>query len=157
MVSHAYGQNVHEFLGNRGFAPKLLGVCTLEGRPTIYVMEKLDESWVSLDAWDGSVESDRRDAVRSDIGKGIEYIIGLLEEKGYVHGDLRASNIMVCENSLELKVVDFDWAGEAGQTCYPFDRSGGVKEWPRGPTPNGPIPGGHDSALAGSWFATFLP
>ena len=43
MSDRAYGSAVHEFLAEQGFAPKLLGTCTLEGRPTIYVWK----SWTT--------------------------------------------------------------------------------------------------------------
>src|SRR5690349_5531446 len=36
--SRAYGAAVHQFLADNAFAPKLFGKCTLDGRPTLYVM-----------------------------------------------------------------------------------------------------------------------
>jgi len=156
MSDRAYGVKVHVFLSRQGFASKLFGICTLEGLPTLYVMEKLDGSWISLMAWQESVESERRATARAEIEEGIEQILGLLAREGYVHGDLPPCNIMVCKNSLKLNVIDFDWAGEADWTRYPFGRNEDIKEWPSGSAPGGVISAMHDRELVGNWGARFL-
>jgi hypothetical protein len=50
-----------------------------------------------------------------------------------VHGDFRPNNIMVREIEgqleLEMKVVDFDWAGTSGKVNYPFRRNENIS-WP---------------------------
>jgi len=60
---------------------------------------------------------------RTQLQEALDSIIGKLELKNYVHSDLRSNNIMirtnVKEKSVDLRVIDFDWAGEAGQVCYP--------------------------------------
>ena len=46
-------------------------------------------------------------------------IIELLHNGGFVHGDLRPSNIMVSLSEMEdkvLKFIDFDWSGKACNT-----------------------------------------
>ena len=156
MTDRAYGITVHEFLGERGFAPKLLGVCTLDDRPTVYVMEKLDNTWMTLADWEGSIAPLLRSTVRPQVQNQINHIIGLLEEKGYVHGDLRTTNIMIRKESNELKVIDFDWAGDAGHTCYPVDRNDEIQEWPKNSMHGGAIAIGDDRALVNNWWATFL-
>jgi len=107
-------------------------------------------------AWQENVEPESRVTARAEIAEGIEQILGLLEREGYVHGDLRPSNIMVCKDSLELKVVDFDWAGEAERTHYLFDRNEDIKQWPRGSEPGGMIAAWHDCELVVNWWARFL-
>jgi len=147
---------VHEFLAESGFAPKVFGTCTLENRPTVYVMEKLDDSWMTLAVWGESIEPWKRSTVRPQVENGIKHIIGLLEAKGYVHGDLRTANTMIRKESNELKVVDFDWAGEAGHTRYPIDRNDDIQEWPDGSKQGCAISLGHDRALVDNWLAGFL-
>jgi len=150
---------VHAFLADHGFAPRLLGVCELDDQcPAIYVMEKLDDSWVSLTAWseEAPVNSEERSAVRSQIHCWITEIVGLLEGKNFVHGDLRTTNMMIKKDGSALKLVDFDWAGEAGQARYPVERNGDVKEWPIGSEAGGVISQGDDRALFENWWPGFL-
>jgi len=65
--------------------------------------------------------------------EALDSIIEKLESKNYVHGDLRSNNIVirtdVIEKSVDLKVIDFDWAGEAGQVRYPEERNRDIW-WP---------------------------
>ena len=45
-----------------------------------------------------------------------------MHRQGYVHGDLREPNILVSGKSeIKLKIVDFNWAGKAGEVKYPSD------------------------------------
>ena len=58
-----------------------------------------------------------------------------MKEKKVVHGDLRPNNIMCRERpdsgtqELEVKVVDFDWAGKLGSAKYPAIMNPDIK-WP---------------------------
>ena len=160
MTSHSYGASVHRFLAHCGFAPRLLGECTLdEHSPTIYVMEKLDDSWVSLAAWStegAPVDSQQRSAARSQIYAWIIEIIGLLEGENFVHGDLRTTNMMIKRDGSALKVIDFDWAGEAGVVRYPLERNDDIGYWPPVTKPGGIISEGDDRALFEKWWPGFL-
>lgn len=43
-----------------------------------------------------------------------------IHEAGYVHGDLRDTNIMSRKSDAEdFKFIDFDWAGRVNETTYP--------------------------------------
>ena len=160
MTSRPYGAFVHRFLGNCNLAPRLIGVCTLDEQcPTIYVMEKLDDSWTSLAAWskeEAPVGSEQRSTIRARVHDSIIEIIGLLEGENLVHGDLRTTNLMIKRDGSALKVIDFDWAGEAGKILYPFERNEDVGEWPVGSEPGGIISKADDHALFEKWWAGFL-
>ena len=156
MTDCAYGAAVHEFLAEQGFAPKLLGTCTLDDRPTIYVMERLDNSWITLETWEQYSAAWQRLTVRPQVENGVKHIVGLLEGKGYVHGDLRTTNIMIKRVSHELKVIDFDWAGEAEHSHYPIDRNDDIEDWPKGSKQGGVISMGHDRTLVNNWLTGFL-
>ncbi len=64
-------------------------------------------------------------------------LLKTMKEKKVVHGDLRPNNIM-CRTrphtgtegkELEIKVVNFDWAGKLGSAKYPAIRNPAI-EWP---------------------------
>ena len=50
--------------------------------------------------------------------------------------------------SVDLRVIDFDWAGEAGQVRYPAERNRDIW-WPG--EAGGPIEQDHDSRMVNSW------
>ena len=130
-------------------APKLYGYAEVEGAPTAYVMEYLDPcAWETLHQF---LESDAAAVDRTQLQEALDSIIEKLEWKNYVHGDLRSNNIMirtdVMDKSVELKVVDFDWVGEAGQVCYLAEWNREI-QWPG--EAGGPIEQDHDSKMADS-------
>ncbi|KIO28452.1 hypothetical protein M407DRAFT_242998 [Tulasnella calospora MUT 4182] len=85
-----------------------------------------------------------------------------MEEANVVHGDLRPNNVMlevgsdttpVCsgeEQGVNLRVVDFDWAGEADKVCYPLQRNEDIT-WPG--DAGTPIKVGHDRILVNNWWS----
>ena len=113
----------------------------MEGAPTAYIMEYLDpctwQTWLEFLKFDATAVN------RTQLQEALDSIIEKLESKNYVHGDLRSNNIVirtdVIEKSVDLKVIDFDWAGEAGQVRYPAERNrdiwwpgeAGGTNWPR--------------------------
>ena len=100
-----YGEQVHRDLAAEGLAPAL----HYAGRHTglaMVVMELL------LDCRMWHEGSRTEELVRKLRRAGT-----LLEEKGYVHGDLRPPNIHVNEEN--VYILDFDWAGIEGHAVYP--------------------------------------
>jgi serine/threonine protein kinase len=53
----------------------------------------------------------------------VKEALGKLHAEGFVHGDVRDANILVDSNSLEgdvkIHIIDWDWAGHAGEVRYP--------------------------------------
>ena len=152
LISGSYSQDVHEHLAAHGLAPKLYSSAKVDGAPTAYIMEYLDPStWQALRQF---LESDAgEDLVRSQLRKALENIITVLELKKYVHGDLRANNIMIRKDSPrespDLRVVDFDMAGVANQVCYIVNRNDQIK-WPG--QAGGLIQVGHDREMVLFWL-----
>jgi len=134
-----------------GLAPKLYGYAEAKGAPTAYVMEYFDPcAWETLHQF---LKYDAAAVDRTQLQEALDGIIEKLESKKYVRGDLRNNNIMirtdVMDKSVELKVIDFDWAGEAGQVCYPAERNREI-QWPG--KAGGPIEQDHDLKMVDSWM-----
>src|SRR6185312_16781281 len=51
--------------------------------------------------------------------KKAEDTVSILHAGGFAHDDLRASNIMVSHDMMQMKVIDFDWCGLDGSATYP--------------------------------------
>ena len=53
--------------------------------------------------------------------KAVKEALALFHKDGYVHGDLRETNIMVKRDRVDsegLGVIDFDWAGKENAVRY---------------------------------------
>ena len=155
LVPRSYSVKVHRYMADKELAPKLYGYAEVEGTLTAYVMEYLDPSaWQTLHQWYKPESPKSKIKYPPELQTALDNIIETLRSENYVHGDLRTNNIMirtdVTGNSVDLKVIDFDWAGEAGQVCYPTERNREI-EWPG--EAGEPIMDGHDSEMVSSWMA----
>jgi len=154
LIPGSYGVEVHRFLGTKHLAPALYGYSKVDGVPIAYIMEYLDPSeWSTLHElihFGDALPSDAR------LRGGLRSVVGALESGSYVHGDLRPNNFMVgideATEEIEVKVIDFDWAGQAGEVYYPAKRNPSIEgiEWPR--KAGGIISLGDDEKLVKSWF-----
>lgn len=104
-----YCEAAHQILARDGLAPKL-HYCKKE--PSIaglwvVVMSLVD----TLPGLGGGKEQAVED---------VERAIELLHSEGLVFGDLRSPNILHVKGGGAM-LVDFDWAGKAGEVRYPLD------------------------------------
>ena len=53
--------------------------------------------------------------------KAIRALLLTLHQSGYVHGDIRSSNILVRDSEGDFMLLDFDWAGWIGEVRYPMN------------------------------------
>ena len=149
LVPRSYSRDVHKHMADNGLAPKLYGYAEADGAPTAYVMEYLDPpTWQTLYQF---FESDTAAVDPTQLQEAVEGILKMLDTKDYVHGDLRTNNIMIQTNEkcVDLKVIDFDWAGKAGEVCYPAERNTDI-QWPG--EAGAPILKEHDSEMVDSWL-----
>lgn len=69
------------------------------------------------------LNKEEKEKVRLKVTK----MVKMLHEKGFVHGDIRDTNLLVNRNSLlsdedaeaEVYFIDFDWGGRIGEAKYP--------------------------------------
>ena len=81
----------------------------------------------------------------------------LLDLVRWFHGDLRDTNVLVREDGekLEVKLVDFNWGGEAGEVRYP-SAINCFEVWrPLGVTDGVPITKEHDIQSVERMFGIF--
>lgn len=95
------------------------------------VMEMLDDSWETLHTFAQKNPRWTSDGVQATIFKRLGSILDNLENNGLVHGDFRNNNIMVKGNDEgSAMMIDFDWAGKAGEVFYPLERNDEGIWWP---------------------------
>jgi serine/threonine protein kinase len=118
-----YNEEAHALLANFNLAPQLYYVepepqqsfatgQILVRRPRMIVMEYVDGD----SPRDAFYHEKPPQNFFDDINEAIEK----LHQKDLVFGDLRGPNIIVGERG-NVKLIDFDWCGEAGKARYPPD------------------------------------
>ena len=155
LVPCSYSRDVHEYMAKNKLAPKLYGYAEVDGAPTAYVMEYFDPpAWQTLYQF---FKSDTTAVDPTQLHEAVESILKTLDSKDYVHGDLRTNDIMirmdVIEKCVDVKVIDFDWAGKAGEVCYPAERNTDI-QWPG--EAGAPILKEHDSEMVHPWLDQWL-
>ena len=107
----SYNEEAHKLLAEHNLAPKLYGCHRVIGNLFMVVMERVKGKNIKAhelteEPLEGSVFEDITEAVK------------LLQEHDFVHGDLRAVNVMI-DGEVKAKLIDFDWAGKSGTARYP--------------------------------------
>ncbi|KAG8941592.1 hypothetical protein FRC04_004173 [Tulasnella sp. 424] len=120
-IGSTYGLEPHVLAASAGFAPRLLGTASVPGAPVIYVMELLSESeeWFHLVWYELPKHiTERQKGHLRDRGTALT---SFLSRNQLVHGDLRGCNVMcrLGDNDVDLRVLDWDWAGKQGAARYP--------------------------------------
>ena len=96
--------------------------------------------------WRMLTDVDDKAGVRDNVVK----VMNSFHELGYVHGDLRGENIMIADDG-QVKIIDFDWAGLAGQVQYPHFMNPQI-QWHINARPDELIQTEHDAYLLNSYF-----
>jgi len=123
-----YSKAAHGISASLGHAPALHGFEKIPGGWLMIVMDKLPNEYTTLS---GSTLS-------SPLINEIRKHIGLLHQRGYVHGDIRNSNIMVPRSDrMKFMLIDFEWAGKNGEVRYPMNVNKGPMLW----RPDGAVDG----------------
>ena len=137
-----YGEDVHRFLAEQGLAPKLLYFGKVAPNGPTYGPYRM----VVMDFVEGCTLAVLPENFLPAAINQLEKIVTLLHQNGFVYGDLRAPNVMITTGDKSVKLIDFDWAGKAGEAVYPALLSPSIK-WPPGAMENGLITAEHDVAM----------
>ncbi|KAF8349607.1 hypothetical protein F5887DRAFT_1279875 [Amanita rubescens] len=89
------------------------------------------------------------DADKEKVRHKVTSMMRTLHQAGFVHGDIRESNILIDVESLTsddvmIHLIDFDWAGPIGEAKYPADVNKITVRRPDGVKGGGPITEQHD-------------
>ncbi|RDX53028.1 hypothetical protein OH76DRAFT_1399616 [Lentinus brumalis] len=143
--SKRYSTEAHEVAHAAGFAPKLIAMNMVYDWIMVVMEDKSDE--YSNTMWDikrAKIGEKREEEAKKGKKKAAEKEkafhtpafsleeaqdevkakLAHLHDKGFVHGDLRDVNVIVRNEGVSgddpgILIVDWDWAGRAGQVTYP--------------------------------------
>eukprot|EP00731_Ephydatia_muelleri_P001995 Em0001g1995a len=137
-----YGIAVQRCLHNAGLAPEVLKEVKVGRVWSACVMTNVEGKTLFECLRDNSLTED----AKKDICKQLSCIKNVLTSEGYVHGDLRSSNIIVAANN-KLCVVDFSWAGKSLDVRYPWSLNCSSIRWHPGVGCGKKISTEHDNFL----------
>jgi serine/threonine protein kinase len=151
-----YGGRAHRLLVDNGLAPDLLycGSPHLQDKDPSYnsismvIMELVRGETLDKSEMSGKAA----EVVRSEVERALK----LLHGHGLVFGDLRAPNVMITTTGNEVKLIDFDWAGEEGRAKYPYLISPRIL-WPMGVAPLANLEINHDLQMLEQMFLAPIP
>ncbi|KAG9003816.1 hypothetical protein FRB94_008500 [Tulasnella sp. JGI-2019a] len=114
-----YSKSAHECCAKEGWVPRLFGCERLPGGWWMVAMEDMAEhkQLGSLSVEDREVL--KAGGLHSQLSAALEH----LHKANTVHGDFRDANILVRRDveagRIDVKIIDFDWAGVAVNALYP--------------------------------------
>ena len=149
-----YSERAHCTLEKDGRAPLLLYYGSLHSDPeqpsynslSMVVMEYINGGTLAL-----AKSKMSRDMI-AKVQSELKCALTLLHDNDLVFGDLRLPNVMITKEK-KVMLIDFDWAGEAGQVRYPYLLSPAVM-WPKGVQLLDPIKNEHDLEMLDKLFRT---
>jgi serine/threonine protein kinase len=148
-----YGERAHRLLAENGLAPTLFyyGSPFLDKELSYHslsmvVMDYINGDTLATAKKEKKLDKKTTQIVRSEVQRAIE----MLHDRGLVFGDLRSPNVMITKAN-EVKLIDFNWAGEEGQAKYPYLMSSDIK-WAAGVEALGVIKKDHDMEMLARMF-----
>jgi RIO1 family len=132
----SYSEDVHKALADAGLAPTLHDIQDVSGLRMV-VMDFVDTARM----WNNE-EHQSKPALTDEL----ERVLEVLERNNFVHGDLRAPNVLVDDDNSKISIVDFDWAGTVGEVTYRKIPNPELS-WLRGSELGAPITVEHDQHM----------
>ena len=139
-----YGGKAHRILADAGLAPKLLYYGSPhhdDDQPSYRSIEMVVMEYIDGDTL-VKARPKMNEVTMKKVSSEVRRALELLHGHGLVFGDLRLPNIMITKDD-EVKLIDFNWAGEGGQTKYPPLLSQEIA-WPKGVEPLAVMKPEHD-------------
>lgn len=142
-----YSKEAHQICASELCAPRLRGFESLPGGWFMVVMDAVNKDFVELHQLDKSARTPQ-------LREQLEAKLTSLHQAGYVHGDVRDTNVMVREDGQGFMLVDFDWSGEIGTVTYPMNIIRGPQlQRPDGAADGQLITPDHDISMLGYMFS----
>ncbi|KAF5316481.1 hypothetical protein D9619_006109 [Psilocybe cf. subviscida] len=104
--SRRYCMKLHDFCYHKRHAPKVLG------------FEKLPGGWFAT-AMEYLADAEPITYPNPEQHDQVKRLVKDFHDEGFVHGDLRAANILFNKSSNNFWLIDFDWGGKADKVAYP--------------------------------------
>jgi len=125
-----YGAKAHNLLAGAGLAPKLFFYGSPRFNNTQPSYESLSMVVMEYIAGETLATKNLNEKMAKGVRLQLQRAIELLHDHGLVFGDLRSPNVMITKAN-DVRLIDFNWAGEEMQAKYPYLISPAIS-WPEG-------------------------
>jgi len=144
--THQYGEDVHRYCATKGHAPRLHAVQRLPGGFHMVVMDDIGEEYIDLHSFVENHPEIRSSSAYAVLKEKIRRFLEEMHRDGWVHGDLRMTNVMVKKRGMDgsFLFIDFDWGGKNQQVFYPLFLNTTEVKRPEGAEDGEPILSLHD-------------
>lgn len=113
-----YSKDAHMKCSELKFAPSLRALSKIPKGWYMVVMDYISDDYEELDDARLNLSNSTHQSLVSEIREQVKS----LHAAGFVHGDIRSTNVIVKKNGRgELLLIDFDWAGESNKVKYPMN------------------------------------
>lgn len=126
-----YGLEAHHLLAGNNLqtnvAPILYSSSHIHnGLWIVLLMEKIEGALPYI-----KIRNELSTEHRTTIARDVANAMNTLHEQGLVHGDVRLPNILVTKKNMLLRtyLIDFEFAGRAGEAMYPANLDLGIFTW----------------------------
>ncbi|KAG1755294.1 uncharacterized protein EDB91DRAFT_285621 [Suillus paluster] len=114
-----YCREAYNFCASKGHAPELIAYKPLAGGWNMVIMDALDIDDGRSMQRPGLYRPLSAILDRQPLKETITSLIEELHKQGYVHGDVRDTNLFARDNE-DFMLLDFDWAGPIQEARYPM-------------------------------------
>lgn len=157
-LTRRYSLPLHQLCASHGFAPAVLGYDRFPGGWIMVVMELYPHSEyipLSLRA-PPAPHSPSNLPINDLLRPKVLGILNVIHAAGFVHGDIRDTNILVqhTDGKINLKLVDFDWGGREGEVRYSMRINRHTVKRPEGAVDGELITKEHDVYMADVMLST---
>ena len=145
-----YCEQAHRFLADRELAPRLHAVERLPGGQHMVVMDDVSNDYINLFKFiqdNPDLLSKDNEGTRNLFQQTVRDCLIQLHQAGFVHGDVRNTNIMVKTiglDDLSFLLVDYDSGGKIREVRYPLDLNTSEVKRPEGAMGGGVVEVEHD-------------
>ncbi|KNZ82334.1 hypothetical protein J132_00149 [Termitomyces sp. J132] len=149
-TQHEYSADAHNLLAMHQMAPKLQKIIEVPGGWKVVIMDR--SKYHVLHHYPLSKE------LQEKVKNKVKRIVRTLHQNGFVHGDIRAANLLIDPASLnshdvQVHLIDFDWGGRAGEVRYPIGLNSETVMRPKEVQGGKLILEAHDIEMISSLFA----
>jgi len=145
-----YSDAAQNYLASRGLAPKIWKCIRISADWTAVVMDRSNYQVLY------GLRLSK--AERAKVKRKVTSIVETLHGGGFVHGDIRDTNLLIDYTSLAsddmtVHLIDFDWAGCVGEAKYPMGINCITVRRPEGVKGGEEITEQHDNEMVSYLFA----
>ena len=145
-----YSEAAHNYLASHGLTPRIWKRIPIPGSWTAVVMDKSN--------YEVLYDLELLEAEQDKVKRKVTSIVKTLHEGGFVHGDIRDTNLLIDRASLAsddvmVHLIDFDWAGRIGEARYPMEINCTTVRRPTGVEGGELIAEQHDDEMVSYLFA----